>query len=204
MAVRKRKKTALKIFQKVALIAVIAGAVIAIYPFFTDFYAWHNTNQRLQELESPRLETSPGFAERDFICETEFTGAVLKIPVIGLIAVVEKGTSQQVLAKAVGWYEESMLPGEGNTAIAGHRTMYGGKFKNIHLLKFGDIITLEYRGEIYTYTVDKVFSVESTDWSVIEPRAYPTLTLTTCYPGDNYTRRVVFANMITGTDDIMK
>ena len=70
------------------------------------------------------------------------------------------------------------------------------------MLKFGDIITLEYRGKIYTYTVDKVFSVESTDWSIIESRAYPTLTLTTCYPGDNYTRRVVIANMITGTDDI--
>lgn len=103
---RNRKKITLRIFKKLALIAIIAGAVIAIYPLFTYFYAWHSTSERLQELESPRLTTPLSLAERDFTPDTEFTG------------------------------------------------------------------------------------------SVIDPRGYPALTLTTCYLGNNYIRRILFAKMI--------
>jgi sortase (surface protein transpeptidase) len=43
--------------------------------------------------------------------------AILEIPAINLTATVVEGTSKYSLAKGPGWYSESALPGEGNTAM---------------------------------------------------------------------------------------
>lgn len=183
----KRRKT-IRGIKKLGLVAIIVGAVIATYPLLTNFYAWYGSEERIQEAAKPGAGTGEVGA-----AEGEFSEAALEIPAVGLSALVVKGTSQKELARAVGWYEESALPGKGNTAIAGHRTMYGGPFRNLHHLGFGDEVILSYQGETYRYQVEEVFTVASTDWSVIEPTDYPALTLTTCYPGDITKRRVVRA-----------
>ncbi len=74
----------------------------------------------------------------------------------------------------------ALLPGWGNTAIAGHQTMYGGWFRDINLLEPGDEMRLTYRGKVYRYAVERVFKIASNDWSVIADQGYPMLTLTTC------------------------
>ncbi len=121
----------------------------------------------------------------------EFKGARIEIPAIKVSATVVRGTTLASLAKGPGWYEESALPGEGNTAIAGHRTMYGAWFRNTDKLKTGDVVNIIYDGQVYEYRVEKVFPIANTDWSVIEPCGYPALTLTTCHPPGSAVQRLV-------------
>jgi LPXTG-site transpeptidase (sortase) family protein len=127
----------------------------------------------------------------------EFSEAILEIPAIKLTTVVLKGTSQDVLAKAPGWYEESAPPGQGNTAIAGHLNTNGRWFRNIEKLKPGEEIILKYEGHVYLYAVEKVFPVQSTDWSIIDPCGYNALTLTTCIANDRSRRLIVRARQVS-------
>jgi sortase A len=104
---------------------------------------------------------------------------------------VLRGTTTEILNKGPGWYEESALPGQGNTAIAGHRTMHGAWFRHLDSLNTGDEIKLTFDGWVYNYTVEKVFPISNNDWSVINPTAYPALTLTTCHPVGSAAQRLV-------------
>lgn len=122
-------------------------------------------------------------------------GFIIEAPTIKLSAVVFDGTSASVLKKGPGWYEKSALPGAGNTAIAGHRTMFGGWFRDLEKLKTGEPIIIKYNGKDYVYTVNKSYTVKSNDWSIIEEIGYPALTLTTCAHGDNSKRFVVRATL---------
>ena len=155
------------------------------------------TEERLTRPEKPAAtpaQPPPGPAVVDF------KGARMEIPAIKVSAVVVQGTTLAALARGPGWYEESALPGEGNTAIAGHRTMYGAWFRNTDKLKAGDVINIIYDGQVYEYRVEKVFPISNTDWSVIEPCGYPALTLTTCHPpGSAVQRLVVRAKLVAQT-----
>lgn len=198
-----RRSRFVRIIRKLGMIAIIVGAIIAIYPLLVNFYAFYGIGEQIeehfQEEADPALESEVNLWEEPFRAEEleeEFTTATLEIPILGLSELVIKGTSQQVLAEALGWYEESELPGKGNTAIAGHLDIHGSKFRHLHRLGYGDLITLEYRGEIYTYQVEDVFIIASTDWSVIDPTDYVALTLTTCVPGDRTRRLAVRASFV--------
>lgn len=150
--------------------------------------------ERLTRPEKPAGTTAPpppGPA-------ADFNGARIEIPAIKVSAAVVRGTALAALAKGPGWYEESALPGEGNTAIAGHRTMYGAWFRNTDKLKAGDVINIIYDGQVYEYRVEKVFPISSTDWSVIEPCGYPALTLTTCHPPGSAVQRLVVRAKLEG------
>jgi len=115
----------------------------------------------------------------------------IEIPALELSAVVFEGTDKAVLAKGPGWYKESVLPGEGNTAIAGHRTTYGAWFRHVDKLEEGDEIIIGYDSRGYTYRVERVFPVAKNDWSVIDPCGYPALTLTTCHPAGSARQRLI-------------
>jgi sortase A len=124
--------------------------------------------------------------------------ALLEIPAIDLSVTVVKGTSKYALAKGPGWYEQSALPGKGNTAIAGHRNVGGSWFRNLDRLKEGDLVTLTYKDKKYNYKVEKTFVVSKSDWSIIEPTDEPVLTLMTCHPlGSTEQRIVIRATLVT-------
>lgn len=122
---------------------------------------------------------------------TEFREAKIEVTKIGLSAVVVCGTSLIDLARGPGWYVESALPGQGNTAIAGHRTMHGAWFRNLDQLKENDLIKVVFEGQDYLYRVERVFIIAKDDWSVIDPCGYPALTLTTCHPVGRASQRLV-------------
>ncbi len=120
--------------------------------------------------------------------------ALLRIPAFGAnyeVPVLE-GTDLSVLARGVGHYQETALPGEvGNFAIAGHRVTHGSPFGRLLELRAGDKVVVETRTAIYTYVIDappRQLTVQDTDSWVIDPvpgqpDAKPTealLTLTTC------------------------
>lgn len=195
---------------KLSLVLIMVGVMLMCYPLFTYVYGWYEQN-RLQASLAERdsgpaehRETGDGgsdeFDEEPAVAgpspleaalSAEFTGALIEIPALGVSAAVVRGTSLADLRKGPGWYEESALPGSGNTAIAGHRTTYGAWFRNVDQLKAGDIISLRYAERNFLYKVERVFPIASNDWSVIEPCGYPALTLTTCHPVGSAAQRLV-------------
>lgn len=101
------------------------------------------------------------------------------------------GTSPDVLARGVGHYTGSALPGEiGNFAVAGHRTTYGAPFNRIAELQPGDPIVIETATAYHRYAMDSHTIVLPSQGEVVapvpgEPGLEPTeawLTMTSCHP----------------------
>lgn len=174
---------------------ILIAAGILLYPFFTDINAWISQGEyRVQmQQQSGSIDATGGLIMPNSGGIAPW--AQLEIPELGLKLVVFEGTSQEALALGPGWYTQTALPGQGNTAIAGHRTMYGGPFRDIHELTAGNDITLTYHNQVYNYKVEKVESIESSDWSMINPCGYNALTLTTCTPEGQDKRVAVRARM---------
>lgn len=174
---------------------IFIGLALMAYPMASDYYAVYSQNRLMAEMENPEIiKPEPESEESQPVAGEEikeFQGAILEIPKLNISVAVLKGTSQVELAKGPGWYEESALPGEGNTAIAGHRTMHGAWFRHVDQLSEGDPIYLKHSGRTYHYQVEKVYPVASNDWSVIDPTPSPVLTLTTCHPVGSAAQRLV-------------
>lgn len=119
---------------------------------------------------------------------------LLRIPDFGADYVVPimTGTDAATLAKGVGWYEQSVRPGEkGNFAIAGHRITHGEPFSRLLELNKGALVSVETREAVYTYRLDTaprdltvpdtaswVLDADPVKRSNVASKRY--LTLTTC------------------------
>jgi sortase A len=134
--------------------------------------------------------------------------ALLRIPRLGddyRVPIVE-GVSLPDLAKGVGHYPETALPGEiGNFAIAGHRATNGEPFAYLDQLREGDDVVVETGTTWYTYRVEREYIVDPTQVEVIlpvpnRPSAEPTeqlMTLTTCNPRwASYERLIFHATLV--------
>ena len=104
---------------------------------------------------------------------------------------VLEGVSLDELARGVGHYPGTALPGEvGNFAVAGHRATHGEPLRDIDRIRRGDRVIVETVNGWYVYELDSDRIVQPSDTWVIdpvpgEPDATPTealVTLTTCNP----------------------
>lgn len=133
--------------------------------------------------------------------------AFMRIPRLGRdynVPVLE-GVGLDVLAKGVGHYPDTAMPGKiGNFAVAGHRATNGEPFAYLDRLRTGDAIVVETRTRWLTYVVDSTRIVQPTDVWVIDPvpgqpDAVPRerlITLTTCNPRwASYERLIVFGHL---------
>ena len=94
-----------------------------------------------------------------------------------------EGTEEAQLARGVGHYTKSVLPGmDDNTILAGHRNTV---FNRLGELEAGDLILVKTSAGIFTYEVAGFKVVSRSDKTVIMPSEAGTLTLTTCYPFNN-------------------
>ncbi len=117
----------------------------------------------------------------------------IEIPKIGLVAPIKDGTTQDVLASAVGHFPESNTY-RGNVALAGHNRGYNCNFfENIKELKTGDkIIYYTDRGRReYKVVLNKI--IHQTDWTYIEDTSDNRITLITCVENMYEYRRCVQA-----------
>lgn len=200
--VRKRK-------QRVAIILLICGLLLALSPYVYHRYYLYTNQQEVAETQQQlsQVETESQAEESDLPEKLLEDTGILEIPALGLKVNVGYGVEEQDLQPGPGFYPQSQYPDRGNVSIAGHRNAHGSPFLNLHKLAAEDEIILTYRHKEYTYSVQEVFETHSRDWSVIDPTPEPALTLTTCTPiirppGGDYDRLIVRAKLIdTRTTD---
>ena len=161
------------------------------------------SDQLRDQWERPTGTTAvaPAVVERDDVRKGKGF-AFLHIPRLGKdysVPVLE-GVGLGVLARGVGHYPQTALPGEiGNVGIAGHRATNGEPFAYLDRLRPGDALILETDRHWLTYVVDSSKIVLPTDVWVLDPvpgqpDAEPTeqlITLTTCNPRWGSTERLI-------------
>ncbi|AQQ55460.1 class D sortase [Planococcus lenghuensis] len=122
----------------------------------------------------------------------------LIIPKLKAAMPVFHGADPDELAKGVGHYAESVLPGMGNNSVlSGHR---GTVFRELGKVGEGDLLIVRTEAGEFTYKVHTVRIVDDMDKTVIVQKDEATLTLTTCYPfgfiGDAPKRYVLVAELV--------
>ena len=109
--------------------------------------------------------------------------ARLKIPRIGVSAVVVNGTSVADLRRGPGRHLDTFMPGERELVyIAGHRTTFGAWFGKINEIQPGDLITIELPYATLVYRVTKHRIVDDNDLSVLKSPHHEELVLQACHP----------------------
>jgi sortase A len=104
----------------------------------------------------------------------------IRIPRLGLTAIVVQGDSAAVLRRAVGHLADTALPGEpGNVVLAGHRDTF---FRPLRGVRAGDAITLRTRDGDFEYRVESTAVVPPSDVRALQPTGGRTLTFITCFP----------------------
>jgi sortase A len=150
---------------------------------------------------APRTPRHLGAAARA-LARTRRNGqpvAELRIPRIGVHAVVVRGTAPQDLREGPGLLDGTPLPGQhGTTAIAGHRTTYGAPFRHLDALRRGDAITLRLPYATFRYAVDGRRIVAPTDLSVLRRTRHDRLVLSACHPLFSAARRIVVLARLVG------
>lgn len=138
--------------------------------------------------------------------------AFMRIPRLGKkysVPVVE-GVSLGALARGIGHYPRTAMPGEvGNFAVAGHRATHGEPFAYLDKVGKGDVVIVETSTQWFVYRIDRTRIVEPTDVWVIDPvpgqpDAKPTqqlITLTTCNPRWASTQRLIVFGHLESSQD---
>ena len=124
---------------------------------------------------------------------------------VGLKEIEYKGENFQQWSApdfyAAGWHSTSSTLGKvGNSVLNGHHNIYGEIFKDLALLKIGDLIYVYSGDQVFTYKVglntrfDERFRpveerLENARW--IMPSQDERLTIITCWPYESNTHRVV-------------
>lgn len=119
--------------------------------------------------------------------------AIMYIPRLGrhYAKPVVEGVTLDALAKGIGHYPKTALPGRvGNFAVAGHRATHGEPFAYLPKLRRGDDVIVETADTWYVYVMDSFKYTSPDDVGVVLPvpekaTAVPKqrlITLTTCHP----------------------
>ncbi len=106
----------------------------------------------------------------------------LRIPRIGLTAMVAEGIGSGTLRRAVGHLPGSAYPGDpGRTILAGHRDTF---FRGLQRVRRGDEVELTTREGPVEYRVASASIVPPRGTGVLTGGPDAQLTLITCYPFD--------------------
>lgn len=168
---------------------LLGGLGLVGYPFFTNVYQGQVQGQLTRQITSPELKQA--YQERKVQTGDSLTR--IRVPRLGVNAVVVEGVTPSALRAGAGHYPQTALPCDiGNVAIAGHRTTYGRPFGNLDQLKVGDTIELSTPVGSCVYSIDKApFVTAPNDLSVLEPTSSKTVTLTTCHPKGSAAQRLI-------------
>jgi sortase A len=167
---------------------LLTGAIELGYSAYViiDANAYQAIERR--RLESARQQVSAALSARhDPLLASTISAVVdgasigeIRIPRLGLMAIIAQGESPGVLRRAVGHLADTPLPGErGNVVLAGHRDTL---FRALKQIQAGDAITLNTQSGSFEYLVEWSAIVGPGDVAVMQSTRRPSLTLITCYP----------------------
>ncbi|MBK7820025.1 MAG: class E sortase [Tessaracoccus sp.] len=174
----RRRVSPLLVFAAVLLAGVlIAGGALAWYVWGTTAIAIRVAEREATELRAAWAASPPPVApsEPPAIDPPGLGHAawVLRIPAIDGEWPVIAGVDGDELARGVGWYPGSALPGQvGNFAVAGHRISHGEPFRRLLELKVGDEVIVETGAATFTYTLVSApgdLTVQADDSWVLDP-----------------------------------
>lgn len=172
----------------VALIVVTVVAVLLIV-FLLPMAAAQRQDQRADEYLQPTptyVAGKPAF--------------VLQIPSIDLNEVVILGASPADLRGGPGWRSGTASPGDGNTVVLGHSTLWGSSFGRLGDVPAGSIVSVRtVDGRVYRYRVDKVRNVAGSDEAPMAQKGSSRLTLVTSSGGPFDSGRTVLSATPTRT-----
>ena len=118
--------------------------------------------------------------------------ARLRIPAMGLNAIVVNGTDSATLKRGPGRYLGSRMPGEGELVyVAGHRTTYGAPFSKIDRLRKGDRVFVELPYATFEYAVTGHRIVPASRISALQSKGFEQLALQACHPRFFATHRYI-------------
>jgi LPXTG-site transpeptidase (sortase) family protein len=104
----------------------------------------------------------------------------LTVPRLGMTVMVAEGVDAATLRRAAGRIPGTApLGSAGNVGLAGHRDSF---FRPLRRIELGDEIVLTSPHGSETYRVEWTDVVSPQAVEVLQPTAYPALTLVTCYP----------------------
>ena len=143
-------------------------------------------------------QANEDFAIKSRVTTGTFLGTI-SIPTINKTFNIFEGTEEKQLAKGVGHYVDSVMPGlSDNSVLAGHRDTV---FAELGKVKLGSLIKIRVREGSFVYKVAAIRIVDKNDRTVIVPTPEATLTLSTCYPftyfGNAPKRYIVSATLIS-------
>mgnify|MGYP006051967129 FL=1 len=124
---------------------------------------------------------------------------ILTIPKLDETYPIIAGTEEEMLAKGVGHYPTTALPGEKEQILlSGHR---GTVFQRLGELIAGDRFIIDMGYGKFEYEMRETQIVAADDTTVIKPRGEEVLTLSTCYPfsyiGSAPDRYIIYAYPVT-------
>lgn len=200
-----------------SLILILSGIGLAAYPIVSNILAQKNASQAIvnyddeiedmdQESIDAAKEAMKQFNEQlghaviqeaaeeaaenvshvDMLNVGEIIG-YLTVPVIDVNLPIYYGTSDDVLAKGVGYIEETSFPLGGESThcvLTGHRGLPSAElFTNMDKVSEGDLFYLHILDEVLAYEVDQIKVVDpdnTDDLQIVEGEDY--VTLVTCTP----------------------
>lgn len=121
----------------------------------------------------------PGETDLENLEEGDLIGRI-KIPRVGVSAIVLHGVGKKTLRRSVGHIPGTSLPEQdGNVGLAGHRDSF---FRGLKDIRKDDTIELTTLDGTFEYKVEWTKIVRPDDTGVLADEGSPALTLVTCYP----------------------
>lgn len=160
------------------ILSLIITSVIFI---FLDQKVFYNFNQIFDNsLEITIPDKTEIYIENKIEDKNIFNQWKLEIPKINLSANIQEGTSMQVMNKNIGHFVETSKE-NGNIGLAAHNRGYKvNYFKNLKMLKKGDLVIYTYKGKSKNYIVNSSKIIKDTDWSKLNKSSMDKLTMITC------------------------
>jgi len=192
------------VFRMIAIIVLMIGLYIVLYPFFPRLKYLIERN-RYDFPYQTNISEIAGAEDENVEKEIPEENRVV-IPKIGVDMPIVEGTDDRVLDIGVWHRPATGKPGFGNMVLTGHRFGYdflpedvrnSTSFYNLDKLEKGDYIIIYWNGVEYDYQVEFSEVVDKMDKYIEDQTDEERLTLYTCHPiGQNDKRLVYYAKPI--------
>lgn len=131
--------------------------------------------------------------QQNYLEENDNSLWQIRIPKIELSANIAEGTTDIILNKYVGHFEESQID-NGNVCLAAHNRGYDvNYFSRLKELNLDDDIIYIVNGKKKYYKVSLITIIDDTDWTLLENTNENKITLITCVENVPEKRRCIQA-----------